>query len=651
MTGNDGASVARPFVVVLKGRSSVRIPLDRGAELNVPLPDWGLVNIRVRTAWVDAGFEHPLPRELWFEINLDADSVDQAMDRARAISQAVVPIVAFVANAEIGAVQAHLAFEAHPVEARRDFVEYFIPDERGLVPPSRECDPEVLVEVVAAVLSSSMGKRLPTAIQHYASALSTYQVGGEALTVQNLFLAAEALREPVLAAYLESAGLTEDDLMAREGHDARHHLLAWARREIVFGSDRELFIAAKDVSEGLEHGYLSHAEAQAKAAPVCDGVFGLIRRSIVDLLDLSDAACGDLLERYGSPADTQSLTKRVTGALVGDAADLAADDRGYPILEWNSSLSEFDIGEDGQLQVRFAEKLTVRTADPIAFQLQSYELYGRSIEGREAELLDIELDTHPPSQRRDEAVRLLRSLSGVVASLGPGEDGAEFPEYQSYLLELFYRTKGLFLGCLLLFDKGLPEEALVLGRPLLADALRLWEASGSDEPRRKALAYGWKSDSVSSAENIVASWANYDHREFAHADAADSRRQAILKSATKAGVERTEAFDELRSQLELLDDEDLIKIRELADAIEAGWDIATRSRLRMASTNSLSLHDTSPDSWIYPLAAVFVCRAYMTTATSALELFGWEDESDGLEGFRDQLAAYEASAQANAEEE
>ncbi len=87
---------------------------------------------------MEAGFDHPIPHEFWVDVRLHAESVDDAISQAVAMVNAIVPVIAFATNAEVGLIEPHLAFETTPGASERSFVEYFVPDEYGLVPPSRD---------------------------------------------------------------------------------------------------------------------------------------------------------------------------------------------------------------------------------------------------------------------------------------------------------------------------------------------------------------------------------------------------------------------------------------------------------------------------------------------------------------------------------
>ncbi len=100
----------KPFVIVLRAPSAVRLPHGRGVLLPGRFADRP-AEVRVLTNWQDEGHPHPVPRELWFEVRLATDSINAAINDARVMSSMVAPVISFATNARIGQVEPQLAFE------------------------------------------------------------------------------------------------------------------------------------------------------------------------------------------------------------------------------------------------------------------------------------------------------------------------------------------------------------------------------------------------------------------------------------------------------------------------------------------------------------------------------------------------------------
>lgn len=79
------------------------------------------------------------------------------------------------------------------------------------------------------------------------------------------------------------------------------------RQEIIFTGDAETYKAAKDASDGLEHGSWELDKVAAHALKSADKTFRYVRRTIVDLLDLPQEVANELNEI--KPKDVQSMRK------------------------------------------------------------------------------------------------------------------------------------------------------------------------------------------------------------------------------------------------------------------------------------------------------------------------------------------------------
>jgi hypothetical protein len=237
----------------------------------------------------------------------------------------------------------------------------------------------------------------------------------------------------------------------------------------------------------------------------------------------------------------------------------------------------------------------------------------------------------------------MNQLAQAVAACGPGEQGADFPQFLAHLLELFNRAKGLFRACVLLLREGLPEEALIVGRALIRDALRLWEAAEADDVTAKALAFGWRYDSAAAASDLLSQWATHPTAAAEPQKSIEELQSQILEAAGRFGVDQPRSFAATEDLLTALEDEDYPRIDQLAAAIEEGWDIATRSRTKVAPEGTLGLHDTAPDSWVYPLATKYIGGSCLIAANAALRLFAWDDPDGQLAAAATALEDLEAT--------
>jgi hypothetical protein len=63
----------------------------------------------------------------------------------------------------------------------------------------------------------------------------------------------------------------------------------------------------------------------------------------------------------------------------------------------------------------------------------------------------------------------------------------------------------------------------------------------------------------------------------------------------------------------------------------------------VAPEGTLGLHDTAPDSWVYPLATKYIGGSCLIAANAALRLFAWDDPDGQLAAAATALEDLEAT--------
>lgn len=113
----------------------------------------------------------PVPREIWFEVNVLAHSINHAVDEGRQASSWIVPVLAFVANAEVGDPTPHLTFDASENCTRREFLQFHVPE--GKAPPGRGriIDSHHLGSLVDAIEREPEPARMWRCLAQYALAM------------------------------------------------------------------------------------------------------------------------------------------------------------------------------------------------------------------------------------------------------------------------------------------------------------------------------------------------------------------------------------------------------------------------------------------------------------------------------------------------
>ena len=335
---SDGGGLApaggSEYTVVLRASSSAFFLPEEGWEHYFSLPDPALGTVRTRafTRWVTEG-SISVPRELVIEVKGHAESLDEAGAKFSMIARPIANMIAFVANVRVGPIEAHLAFDSDPDRTERQFLEVFLPDERGGLSEGRIIRRHLLE--VACPASMSMpadGPRVGRALRQYELALREWYVGGEWLALSHLWIAVENLTEAVLRRTKLELSKTDEQLAQMldvvtddpERPRWRQIMREQVREQIIFDGDHDTYTTAKKASDGLEHGFLELDEVARHAIASADTTFTCVRRTIIDLLNLPREIGAELMEI--KPKDVQSTRKAIRGRLLGAAADPAAGD-------------------------------------------------------------------------------------------------------------------------------------------------------------------------------------------------------------------------------------------------------------------------------------------------------------------------------------
>lgn len=475
-------------LVVFRARSSARFRPESGLELNISAPSLNVADVRLRifTRWVSIGGKD-IPRELIVEARGLTDSINDALAKFGSIARPLATTVGFVANVRVGQLEEHIAYECGGSTTERQFLEVFLPDEKGSLSPGAAVPVHLLDATCRAIIEFRSGyPRLDRALRQYELALREWRVGGEWLALSHLWIAAENLTTLVIRKLLAERGVNQEQLaqsyeiVTDDPCRPRWISLLGARirQNHIFAGDNETYQLAKDASDGLEHGYLTLDKVAKKALKCADKTFAYVRRSIVALLDLPAEVADEL---NAIPLrDVQSMRKVARGRLIGSADNPAIDGELYPRLEWTSSVDSSERDGD-TFKFRVSENMTVRTNPSVAFQLDRFEVHGR-LEAGAAEVQlsqqDVQL-THTPASPWDSLLAAVMPLVEAAAA-----SGIDKPHNQAsaFAFNLLGQALSYFKGSELLIRANQPVEALPLFRALTILAARFEQMDSMDGP-------------------------------------------------------------------------------------------------------------------------------------------------------------------------
>jgi hypothetical protein len=206
------AAEAVEYTVVARSQAGARVR--RGFYVDLAdFPDGagGQVQVRVSTRWDDVGLDYPVPRELWMAVRVQAGDLDAAVRSAMGAASALAVIISFCVNAVVEPPVLHVAFNSAVGLSRREFMEAFVPDERGHPRPGRWVEPQDIFAFGQAVLGSTEVPRLARALAQYQTALRYWNSGSRVLVLAHLYIASEALTKAVLRVHQTRLGITEQE--------------------------------------------------------------------------------------------------------------------------------------------------------------------------------------------------------------------------------------------------------------------------------------------------------------------------------------------------------------------------------------------------------------------------------------------------------
>ena len=327
--------------------------------------------------------------------------MELAVAFAASIANEYVRQVAFGANAWQGLLTVHLAYESTPGQGERTFFQNWIRDEVGLPRVARTIDPDLMFRFLVAIsqLSQKDKSRVVTAVTQYTDALQHWKVGNELYALAHLYMGVEAITPTAIRWEIDRRGLKNRrelevavlgppklTLMLRiarwhyslaGGYLPRPDLESWARREIIFCGDKDIFKRAKAASDNLEHGLSHHDEVHRQAALCVEPCAAYLRNAILKFIPLTDddrIALG--CKPYVRPANTGGFERQLLATISCTGDEIAAPDQAYPYVRWAFDLKDFTLADDGGHQMRITQTITPVIGENAQMRLSKIHLAG-----------------------------------------------------------------------------------------------------------------------------------------------------------------------------------------------------------------------------------------------------------------------------------
>lgn len=511
----------------------------------------------MQTRWVDEGHEAPTPRELWIEARGPAPSLDHAASKFGAIGRYLSTLLSFTANVEVGMPEVHIAYDASSGQEEREFLEVFLPDERGHLKEGRIAKTDELVCTFEGLRDAEDGSRINRAIQQYCLALRYWYFGGEWLALSHLYMAVETLTRPALRRYCrDENAIDEQELAARQGIDTsdkskwRHEIEAWCRKQVIFEEDNDTYRAARRASDGVEHGFLEMDEVFRHALVATEATFGYVRKTILRLLNLVGDEFAEMHNRI--PRDVRSLRKMAKGHFTGDGSDPAPAGEVYPRLEWLSTVKTLKRDDD-RFTVSFEERFTVRCSPSYGFRGQTIEVRGRAEPGQVSINLGpvTEVSSQPdpgvPTSPLD-ALTLMGRARGFALTVSDSSKTVGIPGSMVNVFGLFSVLLSLFEAIQLLIKNNRPVEGMVLLRSLILGTSRLQSIVENDN--REGVALRVKIDALKRFAHLLGASGDITNKAPDEAQyLANAKQNGIIVPAEPPDIRSTEFYTKNQNSL------------------------------------------------------------------------------------------------------
>jgi hypothetical protein len=365
--------------VVVVAKSSASAIFEPGAEVAMNFETRpGTFAVRF---WTNYGgkFDIPVPLHFCAEGRGPAEGLDDAGKRFANAARAGSTILALVANADLGLLEAELIFDASPDRDQHEFLQIVLPEKPLRAIPNRRIEVEAVSAVGAALATHPELVRIRRAIAQYALALSLWQPGHEIQCLAHLYMGVEALTKARLRRHMEAHGLVKEDDLTEEWQIKRTQLDAEVRRRLIFLEDQQAYAKAKRVSDGLEHGFSEHDEMHAPAREVVVRTAQYLRQAILDMLNLERGMRERLLgPDFNDPRGPVALIRYLRGTLSGPATGLAMADQLYPLMQWRGGIKSVTRGEDGKYSFATDEGFTAKVGQGVTFTPATYEIWDGS---------------------------------------------------------------------------------------------------------------------------------------------------------------------------------------------------------------------------------------------------------------------------------
>jgi hypothetical protein len=321
------------------------------------------------------------------DVRGQAPTLDLAINAAGNAAHFVAAFIAFAANASIGNLEVEIGYDNTLGRQAREYFQQFVPEELGMIRPSREVRPSSVTGLAQAISSHSDGEGLYRAVEHYRVALGNWRPGSETLALSHLYMGMEALADVALKRELERTGISLQELALAwfvigvqdkpMGKEEKAKFYSEVRRRLLFESDDECYKAARNSRVGFQHAFMPFDKVRELAKNATERTAQYLRKAVIKLGGVSEALQDSLLASpFDVPFESHALARYLRGKLEGRGEKLSEGDQEYPFFTWSSRIKTVVCDERGRYVITPEEQLTAHLGPGISFVPSSLEVWG-----------------------------------------------------------------------------------------------------------------------------------------------------------------------------------------------------------------------------------------------------------------------------------
>jgi len=227
-----------------------------------------------------------------------------------------------------------------------------------------------------------------------------------------------------------------------------------------------------------------------------------------------------------------------------------------------------------------------------------------------------------------EVIAQADKLLQLVAD-SPPKESFEIQPAQAHIAGMFWRSRRLYEGVLILLKAELPEEAAILARSLFEESLRLQQLAAEPE-NRDGLILGWANNSINQQRGLLhtAKACGLDPDISATLTILEKRRRDLDQYGARQGVKRRPSFQTRRDAAFRFERKEDFWLYEWSHESVHGSEAAWLFSSRRPAEGILGLYAKANDPELLSEFARFAARSMANAAEAAFAILGWTPVPD-----------------------